>query len=480
MANTQSNSDSATNRRSDRRFWLRRTLRRSQQEALAASAMTATSDNFFNAFAIYLQASMSQLGLLTGLPQLFGAILQFFAVWLGNIFSRKNIIVLTATVQGVGLLAMSLLGVIKPHNSVWLFIGLAALHHGLLNLILPHWRAWMGNLVPARRRGSFFAARTRITMLSSLVVFLLGGALLSLTDDYDIAWLGFSILFLIAAIGRFVSAWLLWKMHDPTVAGDTKPVGRTWHRFIVAWRDPVFRHYSLFVALMQSVVAISAPFFAVYMLNDLQFSYFEFVLSGVASIATQFITLPFWGKFSDKFGNRLVMVITSSMIAFLPILWLFSPDFSYILIVQMLSGLWWSGFTLSTANYLYDIRPHHADFATYAAMQAGLGAGLVFVGSLLGGLVASYAPNFYIWSGLSAVLYSALFIVFITSSIGRLAVCFWFIPKLKEPSARHRPSMLDLVFRVSRFNAISGVNLDWMTVTKKSRKNKAQEKNRVD
>ncbi|HBF45653.1 MAG TPA: MFS transporter, partial [Shewanella frigidimarina] len=48
--------------------WLRCTLRRSQQEAVASSTMTATSDNFFNAYAIFLGASLGQMGWVTGLP----------------------------------------------------------------------------------------------------------------------------------------------------------------------------------------------------------------------------------------------------------------------------------------------------------------------------------------------------------------------------------------------------------------------------
>ncbi len=470
QAKNQSSIAELTNRRSARHTWLRSTLRYSQQEALASSAMTATSDNFFNAFAIFIQASMSQLGLLTGLPQLFGAVMQFMSVGLGSYFCRKNIIVIGATLQGFGLLSMSILGLLRPDGAVWIFIALAMLHHGLLNLIQPHWRAWMGNIVPPRRRGKFFASRSRITMLASLCVFLLGGALLTLTDYYKLAWLGFSLLFLIAASGRFSSAWLLWKMHDPQVHTPQKVISETWQKLRIAWQDPVFKQYSLLVASMQSMVAISAPFFAVYMLNELQFTYLEFVLSGVASIATQFITLKFWGVFSDKFGNRLVMVITCGMIPFVPLLWLFSGDFTYILIIQAISGLWWSGFTLSTANYLYDIRPHQADFATYAAMQAGLSAALVFIGSIVGGFIASYAGAFSQLTGLDSLLSSTLFVVFLASSIGRFAVFAYYIPRLKEPHIRQRPKMLDLVLRVSRFNAISGVNFDWLTVVKKTKK----------
>ncbi|MDP5031920.1 MFS transporter [Paraglaciecola sp.] len=470
MLRDKSEATSLSSRRGTRHIWLRTTLRYSQKEALASSAMTATSDNFFNAFAIFIQASMSQLGLLTGFPQLFGALMQFLSLGISRFFSRKAIIVFGATLQATGLLTMSLLSIWRPDNAVWLFILLAMLHHGLLNLVQPHWRAWMGNIVPPRRRGKFFASRSRITMLASLAVFVIGGGLLTISNKLELAWLGFSLLFLIAAVGRFSSAWLLWKMHDPQVQVTQRMPGNTWLKLREAWQEPVFKQYSLLVATMQSMVAISAPFFAVYMLNDLQFTYIEFVLSGVASIATQFITLKFWGKFSDKFGNRLVMVLTCSMIPFVPLLWLFSGDFTYILIIQAISGLWWSGFTLSTANYLYDIRPHQADFATYAAMQAGLSAALVFIGSIIGGVIASYALPFAKSSGLDNLLSHTIFVVFLASSIGRLCVVAYFIPRLQEPTIRQRPKMLDLVLRVSRFNAISGVNFDWLTVTKKRKK----------
>src|SRR5687768_7960594 len=136
---------------------------------------------------------------------------------------------------------------------------------------------------------------------------------------------------------------------------------------------------------MQGMVAISAPFFAVYMLTELQFTYLQYSLNAVASIATQFITLSFWGRMSDRFGNRLVMVITSCIIPTLPLWWLVSPNFYYLLWVQALSGFAWSGFSLSTSNYLYDIRPHRTHFAAYAAVQSAIGATLVFAGALFGG-----------------------------------------------------------------------------------------------
>ncbi len=461
--------DKRDERRGTKTAALRQTLRYSQKEALASSAMTATSDNFFNAFAIYLQASMTQLGILTGIPQLFGAIMQIISIWLSNHFCRKQIIIYSAVLQSIVLLLMATLALTRPTNSIWYFILLVLIHHGLLNIIQPQWRAWMGSIVPAARRGSFFALRTRIIMFASLCVFLGGGALLTATNKVELAWLGFSLLFLVAAIGRLNSAWLFSKMDDDQ-APDTKiAFVKTLFAFKEAMQDPVFKQYSFLIATMSAMVAISAPFFAVYMLEHLKFTYLEFVLAGISSIVTQFLTLKYWGKFSDKFGNRFVMMICTGAISLVPVLWLFSGDFIYIVLIQAFSGLWWSGFTLSSANYLYDIRPHHSNFATYAATQAALAAVCVFVGSLLGGIIASYSNVFNEYSGLSTWLSSSLFIVFICSTVGRLLVFFYFIPNLRDTGIRQRPKMLSLVLRVARFNAISGINFDWLTVVKKKR-----------
>jgi hypothetical protein len=43
----------------------------------------------------------------------------------------------------------------------------------------------------------------------------------------------------------------------------------------------------------------------------------------------------------------------------------------------------------------------------------------------------------------------------------------WFLPKLDEQKIRPRPERLKLMFRIGRFNAITGMSLVWLTVTKR-------------
>jgi MFS family permease len=136
-------------------------------------------------------------------------------------------------------------------------------------------------------------------------------------------------------------------------------------------------------------------------------------------------------------------------------------------VVQIISGVFWSGFTLSTANYLYDIRPHQTNFALYAAIQSGTSALAVCIGGIFGGLLASRSSALAQWLLPDFNLPSELFVVFVATTLLRLAIVAYFLPKLEEPTLRKRPKLLQIIFRISRVNAVSGVSLDWTSVDKK-------------
>jgi len=118
-------------------------------------------------------------------------------------------------------------------------------------------------------------------------------------------------------------------------------------------------------------------------------------------------------------------------------------------------------------NYLYDIRPHKTLFALYAAVQSATSALLVFCGGIAGGYLARYSPAIADWIAPVWQPASALFIVFIATSLLRVSIAAWFLPRLTEPVRRRRPELLQLVFRVVRISASSGLVLDWMSVIRK-------------
>jgi MFS family permease len=215
------------------------------------------------------------------------------------------------------------------------------------------------------------------------------------------------------------------------------------------------------------MVALSAPFFAVYMLRDLQFTYFQFTLSIASSILVQFILLRYWGQIADRKGNRYVMALGATVIPVLPVLWLFSDSLYYLMGVQMLGGAAWAGFTLATSNYLYDLKPDDSDFAGYAAMQSTIGAGAVFIGAITGGYLISWVPDALVIGNWQWTIERPIWVIFVISGVLRAVVALWYLPRAPELRVKQRGRVRDLVFRVSRFTPISGVVFDVITARRK-------------
>ncbi|HET8905096.1 MAG TPA: MFS transporter [Saccharospirillum sp.] len=444
---------------------VRDSLAVSMKDSVASSVMTGTVDQFLNAFAIFLRASSVQIGWLTGIPQLLGGLFQILSVWLGGYWPRRSLIVVGAGVQTLSLIGLCLLALPFPWpegSRVPLLIGCAIVYHAASNLTQPQWKALMGSLVPSRLRGRYFGVRSRLAMATSFFAFLAGGLLLNGSAALGVETLGFAALFLIAVFGRGMSTRYLHQMYDPYRPDHSRGRGlvHTLRSMKRAFADLRFRRFTLFLAGMQCMVALSAPFFAVYMLRDLQFTYLEFTLNTAASILVQFVLLRYWGRIADRKGNRYVMALGATVIPLLPVLWLFSDNLLYLMGVQMLGGAAWAGFTLATSNYLYDLKPNDSEFAGYAAMQSTIGAAAVFIGAISGGYLISWVPDALVIGSWQWPIERPIWSIFVISALLRAVVALWYLPKAPELRVKQRGRVRDLVFRVSRFTPISGVVFD--------------------
>ena len=54
---------------------------------------------------------------------------------------------------------------------------------------------------------------------------------------------------------------------------------------------------------------IASPFFAVYMLRNLGFSYLTFMMVMMSQVLFTILAMRVWGKFADKYGNYEVIKI---------------------------------------------------------------------------------------------------------------------------------------------------------------------------
>lgn len=218
--------------------------------------------------------------------------------------------------------------------------------------------------------------------------------------------LGFFLLFLVTALARFVSGHLMSKMEDVPLKHHEAPfaLDQLWPRF----RESNFSKFVLFVAAVTFSTFIAAPYFSVFMLRDLQFSYLDYMLVNLASVVAGLIGFPLWGKHADHVGNGKILTLTSLLVPIIPILWLFSTDLRWLIAVEVLSGFLWSGFSLCAVNFIFDsVAPEkRVRFISYTNLIIGIAicAGAGIGGWLVDKLPAVLGHQFYALFILSAAL----------------------------------------------------------------------------
>ncbi|MCK9531638.1 MAG: MFS transporter [Gammaproteobacteria bacterium] len=421
------------------------------------SVQTGSGESYFNAFAVHLKATNGQIALLASLPPLVGSVAQLLSAWLGRrLGSRRTLILLGVRLQAAMWLPIILLPPLLPEHAMTLFLICAVFYYAAGNLIAPQWSSLMGDLVSPRKRGRYFAFRNRLATFTSLLSLVCAGLVLHLFDGAGLAYVGFAVIFLLATSGRMVSAWHLAQMHDPpgkVAVLETRPQADLWQRV----RHSAFARFTVFYAAMHGAVAVASPFFTVYMLRDLHYSYLQLMVGLAASLLAQVLMLNTWGCLCDRYGHRTVLAITGLLTPLLPALWMLSTDYFYLLAVQAYGGAVWSGFVLSAGNHVYDLVPPHKR-VTYLAYHAVLSNTATFVGALLGGWIALTLPAVFVIGGLRFDLPSTLPWVFFFSFVLRLAVALALFPHVQGVVAavkqRRRPCF---AVRFQRFNALTRV-----------------------
>jgi MFS family permease len=433
-----------------------RSLRHSIKDGVYFSAMTGGAESYFSAFAIHLNASTTIIGLLASLPPLLASFMQMLSAWLGRRTGRrKPIIVAGALLQAALLVPIAAVPLLWPDAAAVLLIPLVFVYLCGPNLGAPQWNSLIGDLLPEARRGRFFALRTRLSSVASLAALVIAGLVLEAFDKSGDAYWGFVVIFLLAGAARCVSAYHLNAMTEPTrnVAGLLAPDDLSvWRRV----RHSSLLRFSLFFAAMQFAVAISGPYFTLYMLRDLALSYVEFMVLSFVSVTIQFLTLNRWGRLADLFGNRLILITTGSIITIIPSLWLFSTHYGWLLVVQAVSGLAWSGFTLSATAFVFDLTPSEHR-ATLFAVHNVLAAVAVFLGAGAGALIAAHMPSSLSGFGMEVPLLTPLYGVFFVSCLMRLTVAALFLRTINEVRRVRPMSPGGLIFRVTRMHPISGL-----------------------
>lgn len=423
---------------------------------MAYAVMQGGAETYLAAFSLFCRASAAQVALLSTLPQLLASLAQLLGAWMVRHLRRRKPVILGGVLfQALTLLPILTVPLWFADQAVMLLLVLYTFYFAGGGLAAPPWTSLMGDIVPEQRRGRFFALRTRLMNIVAFTALVSSGLILHFFDHRDATAMGFALIFSIACCARLVSGWHLGHMHEPAGGHVPAPMEVFSGHALRVLRRTGALWFSLYVVLMQGAVAISGPFFAVYMLRDLDFTYLEFMLNTGTMVLTQFIALNYWGRISDAFGNKLILKVCGLGVPVVPLLWIVSDNHWYLLGVQCVSGIFWAGFTLSTGNLLYELVPP-VRRAGYTAFHNIMVAASLFGGALFSSLCMDLgAPRSTLLGDPGHI--SVLLNLFMLSSAARLIIDLFLLKRVRDLRRPRRPlSARQFVVRVTGFDALMG------------------------
>ena len=384
------------------------------------SAMTGFGESFFAPFAIFLKATSLELGILTTLPLAIGSIFQLYTKKILSFFkTRKGMVLFFVILQAIMYIPIAFVFLFSKLNVFYLIL-FASMYMGFGMFISPVWMSWMGDLVDETKRGRYFGRRNQIIGFVAFFTYLIGGVLLEEFTKGNKQYIGFVILFILAFFSRIISFYFLTRKYEPKLI-EVKEEKFSFYDFVKDSKNNNYGRFVLFMFLMNFSLYFAAPFFAPYMLNELKFDYVTFVIINGVMLAVKYLMMPVWGKLADKYGNKKVFNITGIMMPFVPLMWVFSHNFYYLIAVQIYSGFVWAGFELATFNFLFDATNKETRTKSISYYNVLNGFAIV-LGGAVGGI-------FLMTKGHAISTYLLIFGI---SFILRIMTSIIMLPKIKE------------------------------------------------
>lgn len=395
-------------------------------------------EQYLSAFALLFQATPFHLSILSAIPQLLGTWAQLVSVKVSHWFpNRKSQVFWGIIGQSVSWIPILALPLLWPQLGPWLLIAGVAMYFTFTHFTSPAWNSLITDLLQSNERGTYFAKRSRVMAMTSFLALCLGGTLLSFFEHRQLLWVGFAVMFLAAGLCRSASAVSLMKVTDlPQHEPGDNPTG--FRVFLRTGVSKNFRQFLLFSSLMHLAVLIAGPFFVIYMLQDLHLAYWEYGTWLAAGIIGHFVTLPAWGQFGDRFGNKALLTFSGLIVAVLPMLYLLSTAWPFLVTVNFFGGVVWAGLGLGLNNYVFDaVQP--TDRAKAVAVSSTVNAIGWAMGTLIGSWLIGTVPASLQLGALNLEPASNLPFIFFLSGVLRLIVSAVLLRTFHEPrEVEHR------------------------------------------
>lgn len=362
-----------------------------------------TGSGFLAAFALILGANNLQIGILAALPFITQP-LQIPCIFLVEKLKRRKLLAVSTWVVAQAVwIPIALIPVfigVPSAGAVSVLLGLMALRSMLSAVTQVSWNGWVRDLVPRDILGTFFSRRLSFATIAS-IVFGLGAAFFvdywrnQASPGNEVFGYTIALLFGAVFIGM-TSPIFMALMPEPLMQTPNEPQSSLMKSLAMPFRDRNFRQLMNFLFFRAFTANLAIPFFAVYMLQRIGLPLSMVIAFTVLSQVFNVLFLRVWGPFSDRFGSKVVLSLSSSLFLLVIIGWAFTtmPERYFLtipllVVLHIFAGIATAGVSLSTGTIGMKLAPegNATAYLAGASLATNLGAGL---GPLVGGRFADF------------------------------------------------------------------------------------------
>jgi MFS family permease len=362
-------------------------------------------------FALALGAGPLTIGVLAAVP-FFAQLAQLPAIRLvERVRHRRWIAVAANTGARALILAMAAIPFVGRGA-----IGLALLFAGVVAtavlgaVAVCAWNSWMHDLLPKEQLGRFFAHRLFWATAFALVAGPAGGFVV---DHWTSGTrpTAYAALFAAAGLAGFVSSYWLSRVPDVPMRVPLEP--RPWAiSLVLPLRDRRFRPLLLFSAIWNFASNLSAPFFAVYFMQQLGLSLVVVVVLWALSQLANMLTLRMWGRLADRLSPRALLAVGVPIylgaVLALPFAALPAPHpltVPVLAVIHLVMGAATAAIGLGSANIGLTMAPkrHATEYLATIGLVGSVAAGMApIIGGALASLLAHQDVSVLVHWGASA------------------------------------------------------------------------------
>jgi MFS family permease len=421
---------------------------------------TLTGGVFLTGFALHLGMREFEIGLLASMPfivTIFQLPISFFISKNGMRKELASIAALLARLSWIPVFIYAFF----PSSffaRTQIVLGLIFLSYAFASISYVAWLSWMSDLIPDGVRGRFFGTRNMLCGAAGMGIMIFFGIVLDRFKAQSLTTpqMGFAITFVSAIVFGIISLKFLKNISEPSTAHQISKNGSFLQLTYRPFKELNFRIFLIYSMLWGFSVHFASPFFTLYFLRDLRFSFGFVAILGMLSTLADLIGMQLWGRVSDRVKNKAVIQVASWIAIFIPLAWITVKPQSLILpiILHIFAGGFWAGINLCTNNLL--LRISHQDNKTFFLsifhIAAGLGAA---TGPILGGLfINSIAPfdlQVFHWKVLP------IQVIFAISTLLRL-LSFQILKYVHEPEENSIADIVRIIRSVRGLNMSAGFN----------------------